>query len=446
MSKGHNLRRFLHWSRPVTGADLLKKVLVLVSLGAGIAQAQEWTSLGLSTEGLTGIAIAPSDPRTIYAGSIGRLFKSSNGGASWDTVFRTGATAALAVDPRDPAVLYVAGSLNLQGQIAAILKTTDGGQTWARADSGILAGVLGNIAVDPSRPDTLYASSGDVTNPPGVYRSTDAGLSWTRMVNWNIHALALNPWNPSQVWVTTSSGNTSWTSNTGETWTTVSPVPWPGLTPTCLAFASYGTCILAGSKWYRGVSRIGDALYASTDAGVTWQAHVTGLPDSASVSDIEVVPGPSGDRLFIAAGRVYEADGDLVWKDISGDGIRRITNLEIGGDLLYAMEFGGGLYARSAITSVGPTRQEPWVLSLWQNYPNPFNPSTTIRYGLLERLHVRLSVYSTLGQQVAQLVDEDVEAGDHEVKFDASNLPSGVYFCRLQAGRSVVTMKLCLAR
>ena len=84
-------------------------------------------------------------------------------------------------------------------------------------------------------------------------------------------------------------------------------------------------------------------------------------------------------------------------------------------------------------------------IALGQNYPNPFNPSTTIRYGLPNRSHVTLTVFNTLGQQVAQLVNGDMEAGYHEVKFDASKLASGVYLYRMQAGSYVETRKLLLS-
>jgi hypothetical protein len=86
----------------------------------------------------------------------------------------------------------------------------------------------------------------------------------------------------------------------------------------------------------------------------------------------------------------------------------------------------------------------PADYSLSQNYPNPFNPSTTIRYGLPSRSHVTLAVFNTLGQRVTTLVQGEQEAGYHEVKFDASELASGVYLYRVQAGEFVQTRKLLL--
>jgi hypothetical protein len=99
------------------------------------------------------------------------------------------------------------------------------------------------------------------------------------------------------------------------------------------------------------------------------------------------------------------------------------------------------------ITGVTPVRDAISVqFLLCQNYPNPFNPSTAIGYGLPVRSHVSLAVYNTLGQQVAVLQNGEQEAGYHDVRFDASTLPSGVYFYRLQAGSYVETRRLCLVR
>ncbi len=81
-----------------------------------------------------------------------------------------------------------------------------------------------------------------------------------------------------------------------------------------------------------------------------------------------------------------------------------------------------------------------------QNYPNPFNPATTISFSLPIKSRVTLSVYNTLGEKVATLVDVAMEAGSHTVVFDASSLASGVYLYRLTAGSFVSTKKIVLAR
>ncbi len=93
-----------------------------------------------------------------------------------------------------------------------------------------------------------------------------------------------------------------------------------------------------------------------------------------------------------------------------------------------------------------PSAGVPAAFSLEQNYPNPFNPSTTIRYGLPRRSHVTLTVFNTLGQQVATLVQGEQEGGFHEAVFDASGLSSGVYLYRLQPGSTMLTHKMLFIR
>lgn len=88
----------------------------------------------------------------------------------------------------------------------------------------------------------------------------------------------------------------------------------------------------------------------------------------------------------------------------------------------------------------------PTEYSLRQNYPNPLNPSTTIHYGLPHQSRVTLSIFNTLGQQVVQLINGDLDAGYHEVKFDGTKLASGVYFYRIQAGSFVQSKKSILLR
>jgi hypothetical protein len=90
--------------------------------------------------------------------------------------------------------------------------------------------------------------------------------------------------------------------------------------------------------------------------------------------------------------------------------------------------------------------QVPSRIWLYQSYPNPFNPTTIIKYELPKTLHVTLSVYDLLGQQVVALVNGDAVAGYHEVRFDGSGLASGVYFYRIVAGSFVETKRLLLIR
>lgn len=81
-----------------------------------------------------------------------------------------------------------------------------------------------------------------------------------------------------------------------------------------------------------------------------------------------------------------------------------------------------------------------------QNYPNPFNATTEIVYELPKAGKASLRVFDILGREVATLVNADVTAGSHRVMFDGSELASGVYFYRLQAGNFVATRKMLLLK
>jgi hypothetical protein len=88
----------------------------------------------------------------------------------------------------------------------------------------------------------------------------------------------------------------------------------------------------------------------------------------------------------------------------------------------------------------------PTGFTLSQNFPNPFNPNTIIRYTLPENLYVTLKVYNSLGEQVATVVNEKQNAGQHEVLLKCSNLTSGVYYYHIRAGEFMETKKIVLLK
>ncbi len=88
----------------------------------------------------------------------------------------------------------------------------------------------------------------------------------------------------------------------------------------------------------------------------------------------------------------------------------------------------------------------PAQFILEQNYPNPFNPTTTIEYSIPQSGFVTLKVFDVLGNEVVTLVNGHNEAGKHQIKFDASNLKSGVYFYKIENGNFVETKKLVLLK
>ncbi len=101
-----------------------------------------------------------------------------------------------------------------------------------------------------------------------------------------------------------------------------------------------------------------------------------------------------------------------------------------------------------AITSIfdNDHKENAKTFQLYQNYPNPFNPSTKINYSIPWTSLVILKVYDILGKEVATLINEEKSVGNYKVEFNASNLSSGIYFYRMQAGSFVSTKKFILLR
>ena len=102
-----------------------------------------------------------------------------------------------------------------------------------------------------------------------------------------------------------------------------------------------------------------------------------------------------------------------------------------------------GTYGSSAVDD---KKNRPSGFVLRQNYPNPFNPSTTIRFSLPRNEYVTLKVFDTMGREIEKLIDKQMEAGDHTVRFDGSRLASGAYYCTIDAGNHRETIKMILVK
>ena len=171
------------------------------------------------------LAIDPAAPRTLYAGTGGGVFKSTDGGARWSTTglpyYAPGEAGtaywlfdALAIDPHTPSTLYVGtsggGSYGPPPGAKSAYKSTDSGASWSVVDTGLTdpsgnALIVAALAIDPHTPSTLYAATSG-----GVFQSTDSGASWSSvnagLINTNVNALAIDPTTPSTLYAGTGGG------------------------------------------------------------------------------------------------------------------------------------------------------------------------------------------------------------------------------------------------
>jgi hypothetical protein len=147
-------------------------------------------------------------------------------------------------------------------------------------------------------------------------------------------------------------------------------------------------------------------------------------------------------RTYIGDGPYNLSNGDSV---VVGFGVVAGNNLA---DLQANTENAQSKWENFIVSSVEDFALDiiPAEFSLAQNYPNPFNPSTTISYHIPELSFVTLKVYDVLGNEIATLVNGEKPAGSYELKFDATNLPSGIFFYKLHTDSFVEAKKMVLMK
>lgn len=183
----------------------------------------------------------------------------------------------------------------------------------------------------------------------------------------------------------------------------------------------------------------------TSDGGENWQTQFNPDPQHRRIKDIFFTDLLNGWAVGVNGVILKTNDGGANWS-IEGDGISTnnylrvlFTDLNNG----YIVGESKAFLKYTEVTSV----EDKFILngfSLGQNYPNPFNPSTTISWQSPVGSHQSIKVYDVLGNEIASLVDEYRPAGSYEVDFNASGLPSGIYFYKLHAGSLIETKKMIL--
>lgn len=325
------------WSSfPVSGATAIAAGSAATTLLAGTSRqgvlksvdgAATWADANAGMTGaiIRGVALAPGNPSTVYAGEQGGVvFVSTNGGLSWTPHDSRGEIYAMAVDPHAPTTVWVAG-----GNGAA--KSTDGGATWSRL--GPSGQPLGAVLVDPGVSSTVYVG----TQRLGVFKSIDGGASWSNAGlsgQW-IWSLAADAGHPGTVYAGTMTGSVFKTTDGGATWAKLG-----GLSATSaiiLAVNPADSSLVVGSQ---------SALSRSTDGGSTWVA-ATGLPPGFYANTLAVDTATPLILYFASSVGVFRStDGGARWS-AGGPGLPadvQILGLTAAGSAVYAGSYGGGVF------------------------------------------------------------------------------------------------------
>jgi photosystem II stability/assembly factor-like uncharacterized protein len=317
-----------------------------------------------------------------------QLYRSTDLGVNWSRINVPAYGALRALD------VYDANTIALQGY-PNLLSSSDGGVTWV---NGPFPGTMFLHESSIVRPGEIIAVGGfyDSTGTKGVlYHTTDNGLNWRiEDAPAEVKMISMTDEN---VGFAMGASHLYKTTNSGRAWSTsYSTTGYYSLSAFCFENLAHG------------VLRDSYSDFETNDGGVTWQESAMSIPVQYPVHRM-----------------AYSARGELL---VAGNGRLVIRS--------------AGEVSMDDIPNNGPLRP----LNLSNSFPNPFNPTTTIRFSLPTSGDASLTIFNLLGEEVAVLVSGHQEAGSHLVQWDARDMPSGVYFYRLQAGDYVETKKLVLLR
>lgn len=300
---------------------------IYISRDGGETWAASNEGLPLERE-VQAVAVDPLDSNVVYLGTFQGVYRSRDNGATWQGVgadLLHGLVSSLVVDPLNQSVVYAAVGQD-------VFKSTDGGDTWQKSDAGLPQITVWALVIDPNTPSTLYAG----TDAGGVYKTTDAGVTWQAVnsglpANIHVQALAIHRQIPDILYAGTDQGVYR-TTNGAIDWTFVSDGSCRGLV------RSLAIDPLNPSALYAGVAGIG--ICKSTDGGESWFVPEGGLTGKPVLSLVIHPWIPT--KIYAGTGNgVYASkDGGIGWQ-VQNDGLIN-TNVHY---LAIAPGTEGGLYA-----------------------------------------------------------------------------------------------------
>ncbi|HXX64056.1 MAG TPA: T9SS type A sorting domain-containing protein, partial [Bacteroidota bacterium] len=386
-------------------------------------QGARWTDInkGLGVQQCLSLLVSPWG--TIYVGTFGFAF--------WGGLYETADTGRTWTDinPLGYDAYFINLSYMRDGSIAAggsygVFHSYGSDQYWIHADS-----ITGVYAQFVSSNGTLFV--GDEYN--GIYVSTDNGWTWMPSNNGLSQSLffAFGESITGRVFAAGYGGGVFYTDNNGVQWNDIVSLEFAY--DQAFDFKSKGGFLFAGTS--SGIS-------VSHNNGMTWD-YLPGL--GGEVRRIKVLP--AGEVLAAVAGQgvFISTDNGLDWQPMN-NGLTDFNIWDIASDRFgrLFLATNAGVFFTDKFRTAPLNVPSAYVLE--QNFPNPFNGTTTIRFGLPEQSVVTLTLYDILGQKVATILQESEGPGYHDVRFDASNLASGAYFIRLNAGTFTRTKKVLLIR
>jgi hypothetical protein len=376
---------------------------------------------------------------TIYAGTDSVVYISANNGATW--------TASNFVTNRAggvEAVILVNGNLYAGTFARGVCMSANNGQSWQPLNNGLAGIGAHSISAFVEKNGDLYAA----TLGAGVFvLDSNNPTQWRAFSNnlpldyaGSVFALALK----SNTLIAGAGANGFvYRFPEGATgWTEIPLIPpiAPGLV--VQDFAISGNDLFAATT---------AKVYRSSDNGQTWTFAGNGL-----VHGLETYLTMAGQTLFAGVTDLYNSfrlftskNNGQSWQRVGEFWGTYVYDLAVSGGNLYAARQDGLWFTPLSTVSVDDRNNGsvPSSFSLGQNYPNPFNPQTTLSFSLPKAGRVTLKVYDALGREVATLLKNAAKtAGMHLAGFEAGDLPSGVYFYRLETQGFTATKKMALAR